>query len=320
MKKLLSNTPTFVTEYLGMAVALAALIVFFALKADNFFTLATFRTIASQIPHITIVAVGMTFVLIIAGIDLSVGSVLAMSGAVFAVALVNCGLSLPLSILLSTGVGVACGAFNGFVSVRWKLPSFIVTLGMLEIARGAAYRVTDSQTIYIGKLVEPIAETTILLLPLPFVLALLIVAVGQFVLSRTVFGRYLIAIGTNEEALRLSGIDPRPYKIAVFVLCSLLTSLAAVLQTARLGSLDPNTGSGFELQAIAAVVIGGTSLMGGKGSVISSFFGVLIIAVLGTGLWQIGASEHTKRIITGLVIVAAAVLDYYRRRLNRQTE
>ena len=124
----------------------------------------------------------------------------------------------------------------------------------------------------------------------------------------------MIAIGTNEEAVRMSGIDPRPIKLLVFALCGFLTSAAAVIQTARMSSASPNAGSGLELQAIAAVVIGGTSLMGGRGSVISSFFGVLIIAVLGTGLAQIGAQESTKRLITGCVIIAAVIIDQYRAR------
>ncbi|MHC4678153.1 MAG: ABC transporter permease [Planctomycetota bacterium] len=265
----------------------------------------------------TSVAVGMTFVLIIAGIDLSVGSVMALAGAVLGLCLVNFNLSLPGAVLACLLVGVLCGALNGLVVIRWGLPSFIVTLGMLEIARGAAYLVTESRTIYIGGPVEAIIETSILGLSLPFILAVLIVAAGQLVLSRTVFGRYLIAIGTNEEAVRLSGIDPRPRKLAVFVLCGFLTSVAAVIHTARLSSADPNAGNGLELQAIAAVVIGGTSLMGGRGSVVRSFFGVLIIAVLGTGLAGIGAQESTKRLITGCVIVGAVILDHYRHRIRK---
>jgi ribose transport system permease protein len=186
---------------------------------------------------------------------------------------------------------------------------------MLEIARGGAYLVTGSRTQYIGSAVEVVADTSVLGLSLPFVLAIVIVVTGQLVLSRTVFGRYLIAIGTNEEAVRLSGIDPRPYKLAVFMLCGLLTALAAVVHTSRLASANPNAGVGFELEAIAAVVIGGTSLMGGRGSVVRSFLGVLIIAVLGSGLNQLGAQEPTKRLITGAVIVAAVIADHYRHRL-----
>ena len=313
----MSELPAVVTDYLGMALALVGLIIFFGLKADNFFTLTTFRTMANQVPDITIVAVGMTLVLIIAGIDLSVGSVMALAGAVLGLCLIRFNLPLPIAIAACLLVGVLCGAVNGLVVITWRLPAFIVTLGMLEIARGAAYLVTQSRTIYIGEPVEVITEASVLGLSLPFIIAVLIVVIGQLTLSRSVFGRYLVAIGTNEEAVRLSGIDPRPLKCAVFVLCGFLTSVAAVIHTARLSSADPNAGYGLELQAIAAVVIGGTSLMGGRGSVVGSFFGVLIIAVLGTGLAQIGAQESTKRLITGCVIVAAVILDHYRHRIRK---
>jgi ribose transport system permease protein len=318
VKNKLSELPAIVTDYLGMALALVGLILFFGLKAENFFTLTTFRTMANQVPDITIVAVGMTLVLIIAGIDLSVGSVMALAGAVLGLCLIRFNLPLPVAIVACLLVGVFCGAVNGLVVISWRLPAFIVTLGMLEIARGAAYLVTESRTIYIGEPVEVITEASILGLSLPFLIAVLIVTIGQLTLSRSVFGRYLIAIGTNEEAVRLSGIDPRPLKCAVFVLCGFLTSVAAVIHTARLSSADPNAGYGLELQAIAAVVIGGTSLMGGRGSVVGSFFGVLIIAVLGTGLAQIGAQESTKRLITGCVIVAAVILDHYRHRIRKR--
>lgn len=324
IEKRTAGLPAFVTDYLGMALALAGLIVYFGIKADNFFTLTTFRIIANQIPDITIIAVGMTFVLIIAGIDLSVGSMMALAGAVLGVCLVRLlrfnlplPVALPAAIAACLAVGIVCGLVNGFVVIRWRLPAFIVTLGMLEIARGAASFVTDSRTVYIGGPVEIVTETSILGLSLPFIIAVVIVVMGQVVLSRTVFGRYLVAIGTNEEAVRLSGIDPRPLKLAVFVLCGFLTSIAAVIHTARLSVADPNAGGGLELQAIAAVVIGGTSLMGGRGSVVSSFFGVLIIRVLGTGLAQIGAGEPTQRIITGCVIVAAVILDQYRHRIRK---
>lgn len=303
-------------DYLGMALVLVGLIAVFGLSTEHFLTLTTFRTIANQIPDAIVIAVGMTFVLIIAGIDLSVGSVLALSSAVMGVCLVQFQWPLPIAIIACLLTGLVCGAVNGLVVIRWALPSFIVTLGMLEIARGGAYLAASSRTQYIGAPIEVIAEASIFGLSLPFLLALVIVVIGQFVLSRTVFGRYMIAIGTNEEAVRLSGIDTRPIKLAVFMLCSLLTSAAAVIHSSRLAAADPNAGSGFELQAIAAVVIGGTSLMGGRGSVISSFFGVLIIAVLSNGLAQVGAQEPTKRLVTGCVIVAAVILDYYRSRLG----
>jgi ribose transport system permease protein len=218
--------------------------------------------------------------------------------------------------ILCLGIGLVAGTLNGVVSVLLGIPSFIVTLGMLEIARGVSYLTTHSQTKYIGAPVEGMSRAFMGVgLSPAFLLALGIIAAAQAVLSRSVFGRYLVAIGTNEQAVRLSGVNPRPPKILVFALLGLLNGLAGVFYTSRLGSADPNAGVGMELSAIAAVVIGGTSLMGGRGSVINSFFGVLIIATLEAGLAQIGASEPAKRVITGGVIVCAVIADAWRHHL-----
>ena len=171
--------------------------------------------------------------------------------------------------------------------------------------------------LFIGSSVEGLGTPIAMIgLSPAFFLALVVVLVGQVVLTRTVFGRYLVAIGTNEEAVRLSGIDPRPIKVAVFAIAGFLAGLGGVFHIAYLESADPNAGIGLELSAIAAVVIGGTSLMGGRGSVVNSFFGVLIIAVLQAGLALLGASEPTKRVVTGSVIVVAVVADVYRHRLS----
>ena len=303
-------------EYIGLVGVLIALVLFFSSMSEHFFTLATFATVANQIPDLAVIAVGMTFVLIIAGIDLSVGSVMAFAAAALGVVMVDWGWYPWTGALLSMALGMGCGLVNGVVSVGWNVPSFIVTLGMLEIARGGAYLVTDSQTKYIGSAIESVgAPIEGIGLSPAFFVAVAVVLVAQTVLSRTVFGRYMIAIGTNEQAVRLSGIDPRPTKIAVFAILGVLSGLGGVFSASRLAAADPNGGIGLELAAIASVVIGGTSLMGGRGSVVSSFFGVLITAVLQSGLAQVGASEPTKRVITGSVIVVAVILDAYRHRM-----
>lgn len=298
---------------------LALLVLLFSVLTEHFFSRVTFNTLANQVPALTVIAVGMTYVLIIAGIDLSVGSVMALCGSVLGMALVELGWGLGPAVGLGLAAGLAAGLVNGFVTVRWAVPSFIVTLGMLEIARGGAYLVTDSRALFVGSAIEGIGA------PIPglglspaFFLALLVVIVGQVVLARTVFGRYMVAIGTNEEAVRLSGIDPRPTKVAVFALAGLLAGLGGVFHVAYLQTSDPNAGIGLELSAIAAVVIGGTSLMGGRGSVVNSFFGVLIIAVLQAGLAQLGATEPTKRVVTGAVIVLAVIADAYRHHYTRR--
>jgi len=308
-----------VGECLSLVLVIAALTTFFALKTGSFLTTATFSAIASQVPAAIIIAVGMTFVLVIGGIDLSVGSVAGLCGCVLGLCLKIWNWPLPAAILACMAAGLACGSLNGFICTKWRLPSFIVTLGMLEAARGATYLVSGSRTIYIGAQIESIANRTILGLPLPFVIALVVVAIGQIVLSRAKFGRYALAIGANEQAVRLSGVEPARIKAIVFALCGALVSIAALIDTSRLASADPNAGTGFELQAIAAVVIGGTSLSGGRGSIVNSLLGVLVISVLGAGLTQMGAQEPTKRLITGGVIILAVVLDSYRRR-NRPSQ
>ena len=243
---------------------------------------------------------------------------LALCGAVLGVCLKDYGWPLPLAIGACLAVGLCCGAGNGLVVIRWNIPSFIVTLGMMEIARGAAYLVTHSRTKYIGSDIEVITDVRLLGLTLPFFVAIAIVVVGQALLSHTAYGRHMLAVGANEEAARLSGLNTRLIRLSVFMLSGLMAAVAAVIYTARLACADPNGAGGYELQAIAAVVIGGTSLMGGRGSVVSSFFGVLIIAVLGYGLTQIGAQDPTKRVVTGCVIVAAVIIDYYRHRLGKR--
>jgi ribose transport system permease protein len=309
-----SQTREILENCLGLVAVLILLTAVFGVSTAHFFSVTTFTSIANEIPAAVLIAVGMTFVLVIAGIDLSVGSVLAVSGGVLGVAMIQWHWPVWMAMVACVLVGAFCGLINGALTVRFQLPSFIVTLGLLEAARGAAYLVTNSQTQYIGADIEQINDFNILGLSFPFFIALIVVVAGQLVLTGTVFGRYLIALGTNEEAVRLSGIDPRPIKIVVFMISGALAGLAAIVYCARLASVDPNAGSGFELEAIAAVVIGGTSLMGGRGSVINSLFGVLVISFLETGLAQLGAQEPVKRLVTGGVIVAAVIVDFYRTR------
>jgi len=309
----MKNWKRWLGEYATLLLIWVGLIGLFSLGSDRFFRAATFANLAAQIPALTVVAAGMTLVIITGGIDLSVGSVLGFAGAVFGVALVNFHLPVMLAALLAVVAGGLAGWMNGWISVRLRVPSFIVTLGMLEGARGLSYILTDSQTKYLGGILGGLSQSLPGVgLPVSFLLALVVVATLQLVLTRSVFGRRLIAIGTNEEAVRLSGIDPTGPKIAVFLLTGLLVGLGALFHIARLGSSDPNAGVGLELSAIAAVVIGGTSLMGGRGSVVSTLLGVLIIATLETGLAQLGASEPVKRVITGSVIAAAAIIDGWR--------
>ncbi|HBE66757.1 MAG TPA: ABC transporter permease [Planctomycetaceae bacterium] len=301
-------------QYGALLAVLAAMLAAFGAASENFLQTSSLVTIANQTPELTFIAVGMTLVLAIAGIDLSVGSILALCSAVLGVLMVDYEWPLWAAAMPCLLVGVACGAFNGLVSVGFGIPSFIVTLGMLEMARGATKAVSNSQTKYIGSEVEWLGPPANGMVSPAFILAVITVVVGQFVLTKTVFGRYCIAVGANKEALRMCGVRTWPLHASVFMISGLMCALAGLSRTSQLSSSDPNTAVGIELSAIAACVIGGTSLMGGRASVVSSFLGVLIISVLQSGLAQVGVADHNKQIVTGAVIVAAVLLDALRNR------
>lgn len=302
-------------DFLILLAVLATMVVLFGLLRDSFFSIATLGSVANRIPALALVATGMTLVMITGGIDLSVGSVLGLCGAVVGVLMADMHWGLPLALVGSVLVGSVIGGTTGAVSVKLRLPSFIVSLGMLEIARGLAFLTTDSQTKYIGAGIESLgAPLAGLVISPAFVISVCIVIAGQVVLSHMAVGRHWIAIGANREAALVSGVPVDRPRILAHALLGALTGLAAVFNCSRLGSADPNAGVGFELSAIAAVVVGGTSLMGGRGSVVKSFMGVLIIATLEAGLVQIGASEPMKRVVTGTVIVAAVLADTWRRK------
>lgn len=305
------------TNSTGALLLLFALLLVFSLRSSHFLTLQTFTAIANQIPGLTVLAVGMTFVILIGGIDLSIGSVMAFCAVGLATALVEWQWSLFAAVSFAFALGILCGTINGAVTTRWRIPPFIVTLAMLEMARGAAYLMAQSRTIYIGPVVSWVNAPVLGQTPsFSFLLALVVILSAHLLLEETVFGRYVVGIGTNENAMRLSGINCSAVRVAVFAGAGGLAALAAILESSRLEAADPNAGIGLELRVIAAVVIGGTSLMGGRGSVLATLLGVLIVSVLETGLSQLGTSEPFKRILTGAVIVIAVIMDIHRNQLE----
>jgi ribose transport system permease protein len=303
------------SDLIVLLVVWGGLILLFGRLSSGFLSTASLGAVANRIPALLLTATGMTLLMVTGGIDLSVGSVLGLCGAIVGVAMVDFGWGLTGAIFLSILLGCLIGGVNGLVSVKLRLPSFIVSLGMLEIARGLAFLATHSQTKYIGAAVEGIGTAIDGWVVSPaFVAALAVVALGQAMLSYTVLGRYLIAVGANREAASLSGVPVDRTRLWAHAILGALTGLAAVINCSRLGSADPNAGVGFELSVIAAVVVGGTSLLGGRGSVVKSLLGVLIVATLEAGLVQIGATEPVKRVVTGAVIVIAVFADTWRRR------
>jgi len=301
----------------GIGLALVLLALVFAAAAPRFASVANITNILTQISINTVIAVGMTFVILLGGIDLSVGSVLALAtivgGLVITSETLPPGVAILLSVAGSTLVGCLCGLFNGVVCERWKIHSFIVTLGMLNIARGAALQISDSRTIFsFPDSFNEVGAATIFGVPIIFLMALGVVLAGRFILNRTVFGRMIYAIGNNEEAVRLSGHAPSVYKVAAFTLCGGMVGLAAIMYMMRLNIASPILGVGFELNAIAAVVIGGTSMSGGKGSMMGTLLGASIIGVLSNGLLLLGMGDFARQMVTGLIIVVAVIIDKYR--------
>jgi ribose transport system permease protein len=302
---------------IGTLAGLFGLCLVLWILSPYFLTISNLINIAEQTSIIAVVAAGMTFVIITAGIDLSVGSVLAFSGVVMASSLAA-GRPTLLSLIIGLAVGVLCGLGNGVLISIGRLPPFIATLGMMSIARGAALVFTEGRPIsgFSGTF-RFIATTDLLGLPFPVIIMVAVYVVSHFALTRTKLGRYAYAIGGNETAALLSGVNVPLYKTLVYGVSGICSALAAILLTARLNSAQPIAGIMYELDAIAAVVIGGTSLMGGEGTVSGTLIGALIIGVLRNGLNLLAVSSFIQQIVIGSVIVIAVLLDTFLKRHNK---
>jgi ribose transport system permease protein len=275
----------------------------------HFLTVSNLLNIAQQTSINAIVAVGMTFVIISGGIDLSVGSIVALSGVVLGT-LLHEGQPVAIAIPTALLVGVAAGLLNGALISFGRLPPFIATLGMMSVARGAALVFTEGRPVSgFDESFRWLATGSVGPIPAPVIVMVLVYAVAHIVLTRTTFGRYVYAIGGNEEATRLSGVAVRFHKTAIYCVAGLMSAVAAIVLTARLNSAQPIAGMMYELDAIAATVIGGTSLMGGEGSLGGTLVGALIMGVLRNGLNLLGVSSFVQQIVIGAVIVGAVLVD-----------
>ena len=293
----------------GTLIGLIILCIVLWILTPHFLTITNILNITQQTSINAVIAVGMTFVIITAGIDLSVGSIMAFAGVVLAGAL-NAGLPMPVAILIGLGVGMLCGVVNGLLITYGGLPPFISTLGMMSVARGGALLYTDGRPISgFSEGFRFLALGEILSIPVPVIIMILVYIIAHFLLTRTRFGRYTYAIGGNEEAAMLSGINIRFYKTAIYGFCGMLSGMAAIILTARLNSAQPIAGIMYELDAIAAAVIGGTSLMGGEGRITGTLIGALIMGVLRNGLNLLGVSSFVQQTVIGSVIIIAVLVD-----------
>ena len=275
----------------------------------SFLSLSNITNVFTQVSVNAIIAVGMTFVILTGGIDLSVGSTLAISGALSASIIKSTG-SVTLAIIVAALVGIAIGLVNGLLISKGKLQAFIATLATMTIFRGATLVFTNGTPI--SKLPEKfvnIGNGKIGFMPIPVIITVIVSIIAIYVLSQTRFGRYLYALGGNEDSARLSGINTDKIKTLVYVVSGFASSIAGVIITSRIASASPNAGTSFELDAIAAVVIGGTSLAGGEGKITGTLIGALIIGVLNNGLNLMNVSPFYQSIVKGLVILIAVLLD-----------
>ena len=293
----------------GTLSALVVLSLVLWILTPHFLTVSNLLNVAQQTTIVAIIAVGMTFVIITAGIDLSVGSVLALSGVVLA-SLLQAGTPLAIALPAGLGAGLLCGLLNGLLITVGRLPPFIATLGMMSVARGAALVFTGGRPISgFSDSFRQAAVGEPARIPAPVLIMIAVYLVAHFALTKTRLGRYTYAIGGNEEAALLSGVNVRYYKTLVYGLSGMLSGLAAIILTARLNSAQPIAGMMYELDAIAATVIGGTSLTGGEGTVFGTLIGALIIGVLKNGLNLLDISSFVQQVVIGAVIIVAVLLD-----------
>ena len=293
----------------GIVIAFALLVVILSLLSGSFLTVSNLLNIARQVSINAVIAAGMTFVILTGGIDLSVGSVLAVSGAVIA-GLLSAGRPLLVGIGAGLAVGAALGLLDGLVITRGKVQPFIATLGMLTIGRGLTLVYTDGRPITgLPDAFVWLGAGEVSRIPVPVVIMILVSLISYGILTQTVFGRYVYAIGGNEEAARLSGVDVATHKTLVYVISGVLSAVSAVILTARLNSAQPTAGVGFELDAIAAVVLGGTTLAGGEGSISGTLLGAFIIGVINNGLNLLNVNPFYQQVVKGAVILLAVLLD-----------
>lgn len=304
----------------GPLAALIIAVVIISLTTEPFLTGQNLINVSLQVSTVAIAAIGSTLVILTAGIDLSPGSAAALTTCVLAIIVKNMGIPLEIGIFAALILGIGMGFINGFFSTYGRIPSFVVTLATMSIFRGLAFLITDGHPIFsISPFLEGIFYGKVVGIPLPFIYMLILYAVTAVFLRNTRSGRAIYAVGGNESAAHLSGIHVNRTRLLAFILAGLTAAIAGVLMAARLNSGSPNYGVGLELAAIAAAVIGGASLAGGHGNIISTLFGALTVAVVQNGLNLNAVPAAWQNITLGLIIILAVGLDMWRGDFGRWT-
>jgi len=301
-------------------VAIVVLFAVFSITANNFFTMRSVLSLALQTSAITIMGIGVTFAIITAGIDLSIGSVIALSGTISVMA-ANAGVPIWLSMIFGLLVGVVCGLLNGLMITKIKLPPFIATLGMMMVARGVALTITNAMAFPAPEAFSQLGNGAIFGtgpefpgISYPVLVMIAVAIIFAFYLSKTRMGRHTYAVGSNEEAARRAGINVTRVKIITYIFSGMLAALVGIILASRMATSQPNSAVGYEMNAIAAAVIGGSSLMGGVGTIGGTVIGSFIMGILTVGLTMQGANYFMQLIVIGLVVIGAVTVDQIRAR------
>ncbi|NDL64924.1 ABC transporter permease subunit [Acerihabitans arboris] len=301
-------------DRVGILMVLIVLVALMSMFAPNFNRVDNLLNIARSISVNAILAAGLTFVILTGGIDLSVGSIVAVSGVVSVVAAMA-GWPAPAAILAGTLAGAACGLINGALTAYLSLAPFIVTLGTMTFLRGLAYTITEGQPIVSSSLsFRELGNGYLAGIPIPVIIMAAVYVLAWFILERTRYGRHLYAVGGNAQAARLAGVRVNRIITSVYVIAGICSGLAGIIFAARVISAQPTAGTGYELDAIAAVVLGGTSLAGGRGRIIGTLIGSIILGVLSTGLILLSVPFFTQLLIKGIVIILAVAIDGLKQR------
>lgn len=303
-------------EY-GALFALILLVIIMSVISPQFRTVSNFLTLLRQASVNGLIAFGMTIVILTGGIDLSVGSTLALTGALFAGLIINVGMSIPLAIIVAIIFGLLLGYISGFLIGKAKLQPFIATLITMTVYRGLTLIYTDGRPIsnltadeYVGsEFLTFIGRGAILGIPVPVIILFVAFILFYLLLNKSVLGRKIYAVGSNERAAQLSGINTDRIKLFVYSISGITSTIAALILVSRLNSAQPTLGTGYELDAIAATAIGGTSMTGGRGKISGTLLGILIIAVLGNGMNILGISSYYQDVVKGIVILLAVLVD-----------
>jgi len=309
----ISTYSTWLQKY-GVIISFVVICVGISIISPHFLTLTNLLIVVKQITINAMLAFGVTYVIVSGGIDLSMGSVVAVSGVVAALFAQPDGYPLVVALSAGVSVGLLIGLFNGLVVTYGKVPSFIVTLGTMTIGRGLALIISNGRPISnLSESFGYIGNGVFLGIPFPIIMLAVVFLGCLIILNKTVLGRYIYAVGGNEEAAKASGINVKKIKITVYTLCGGLSAIGGIILASRINTGQPNVGVAFELDAIAAVVIGGTSLSGGVGTMTGTLIGALLIGVIGNGLDLMNVSSYYQQVVMGLIIIGAVILDNLRR-------